>query len=350
MVPEEDTLPVTGTRLAEQPLVRPRKPGWIVRGTALFAAVVAVAPVAVSAQVPRAPVVPVESSPFNKLANAALLSAATTTDFALPQWLTVAGATNTTPIEVATTIPHGLATGESVAIKGVEGNTAANGWWTITVVTPTTFALDESAGNAAYEGGGSIFPSAGQPRPPGAADDAGEFGWTPWFSGPAEFPETEFFRSDGVGATGEISTFPRLPTVPEPTLVNSFATQEIAGSHFRPGEHLCLSVEAKVTEPAAERQKLTMIVTAALGAVRVYRASVPGTQLTLQYQRYALCFTLDAGAVTEGGVVRVEFVDEISRGAAAKPMLWTRPMLSEGAQPAPWTANVEPEPRQHAFY
>ncbi len=331
--------------------MRTTNPGWIVRGAALFAAVVAVAaPAAVSAQIARAPVVPVGVPVFNKLANAALVSAATTENFGLPQWLTVAGATNTAPIEIATTIPHGLMTGDLVAIKGVDGNTAANGWWTVTVQTPTSFLLDGSAGNAGYGGGGSIFPAAGQPPPPGPADDSGELGWTPWFSGPAEFPQTEFFRSDGVGATGEIFTFPRLPTVPEPTLVNSFATQEIAGSHFRPGEHLCLSVDAKVTEPAAERQKLTMIVTAAFNAVRIYRASFPGTQLTDLYRTFSLCFALDANAVTEGGVVRVELVDEISRGAAAKPMLWTRPMLSEGFGPAPWTASVEPTPRKHAFY
>jgi hypothetical protein len=93
-----------------------------------------------------------------------------------------------------------------------------------------------------------------------------------------------------------------------------------------------------------------MIVTAAFNAVRVYRVSFPGTQLTDLYRTFSLCFALDANAVTEGGVVRVELVDEISRGAAAKPMLWTRPMLSEGFEPAPWTASVDPTPRKHPFY
>jgi hypothetical protein len=350
--PEEDTWPA-GTRLAELSDVRVRNLRGIGRAAAaaiLGVGIFVAGPAAAQGQVARAPVVPVERPRFNKLANAAFESAAMTESFGLPQWFTVAGATNTTPIEVATTIPHGLDTGESVAIKGVAGNTGANGWWTITVRTPTTFSLDGSAGNASYAGGGSIFPAVGQPPPPGPSNDAGELGWTPWFSGPAEFPPTEFFLSDGARGTGEISTFPRLPTVPEPTLVNSFASQEIAGELFRPGERLCLSVEAKVTEPAADRQKLTMIVTAVLGVVRVYRASFPGSQLSDQYQRFALCFTIEPNAVIEEGVLRVEFVDEISRGAAARTMLWTRPMLSEGFDPVPWTPTVEPTPRRHAFY
>jgi hypothetical protein len=316
---------------------------------ALFATVVAVAPPPANGQVSRAPVV-IADIRFNKLANAALESGAMTENVGLPQWFTVAGATNTAPIEVATTVAHGLDTGESVMIKGVQGNTAANGWWTITVRTPTTFSLDGSAGNASYGGGGSIFPAAGQPRPPGPSNEVGELGWTPWFSAPASILPSEFFRSDGGQATGEIYTFPLLFTVPEPTFVNSFALQEIEGSHFQPGERLCLSVDARVAAPASNLQKLTLIVTAAFNPVQVYRVTFPGSQLTVQYRRFSLCFALDSNAVTDGGVLRVEFLDEMVPGAAPQAMYWTRPMLSEGFEPAPWTASVEPTPRKHAFY
>jgi len=287
---------------------------------------------------------------FNKLANSSFGSRATSENLPLPQWFSVRAATNTSPIEIATPIPHGLAGGDTVVIKGVAGNPAANGWWTITVRTPTTFALEGSDGNGDYAGGGSVFPAAGQPPSPGQGDEQGELPWTPWFSGPAAFPQSEFFRFDAGLATGEIYTFPQLATVPEPTVVTSFASQEIDGSLFRPGENLCLSIEAKVTEPATDRQKLTMIVTAALGSVRVYRASFPGSQLTDQYQRFALCFALEGNAVTEGGVVRVEFLDEMARFAPPRAMIWRRPMLSEGTAPLPWTPNVEPHPRTHAFY
>lgn len=69
--------------------------------------------------------------------------------------LAVSGATNATPI-VITTATHGLSTGDYVTLSGVLGNTAANGTWTITVLSGTTFSLDGSSGNAAYAGGGVV--------------------------------------------------------------------------------------------------------------------------------------------------------------------------------------------------
>jgi hypothetical protein len=285
----------------------------------------------------------IERVQFNKLANAAFVSRATTANVAIPQWLTVAGATNESPIAITTPIPHGLATGDSVLIKGIQGNVAANGWWAITVSSATSFSIDDSAGSGAYTAGGSVFPASGQPSPPAAPDAAGELPWTPWFSGPAVSRETEFFRSDGEKLTGEIYTFPEVPPV------NSFLSQEIGGSLFRPGQRLCLSIEARMPEPAIGDQRLTMIVTAALETVRVYRVTYPASQLTPDYRRLALCFGLEDDADPIGGVVRVEFIDEHLRGIP-KPMHWTRPMLNEGLVPAPWTPNVEPMPRKRAFH
>ncbi len=74
-----------------------------------------------------------------------------------PVVATLTGATNTTPIVVATAVPHGLVTGQTnVTIAGVVGNTAANGTWTITVVDSTHFSLNTSVGNGAYVSGGSV--------------------------------------------------------------------------------------------------------------------------------------------------------------------------------------------------
>lgn len=69
--------------------------------------------------------------------------------------LDVTGATNATPI-VITTATHGLSTGDYVFIEGVTGNTAANGFWTITYVSATQFSLDTSVGNGAYVSGGVV--------------------------------------------------------------------------------------------------------------------------------------------------------------------------------------------------
>ena len=72
-----------------------------------------------------------------------------------PRAVAVSGAANTSPITL-TTAAHGLTTGDRVAVTEVGGNTAANGTWTVTVVSPTTFTLDGSAGNGAYTGGGYV--------------------------------------------------------------------------------------------------------------------------------------------------------------------------------------------------
>lgn len=70
------------------------------------------------------------------------------------QTKTITNATNASPI-VVTVTSHGYATGDQAIISGVLGNTAANGNWTITVLTANTFSLDGSVGNGAYTSGGT---------------------------------------------------------------------------------------------------------------------------------------------------------------------------------------------------
>ncbi len=78
----------------------------------------------------------------------------------------VAGATNATPIVVATAAPHGITLPtEHVVIAGVAGNTAANGTWIATPVDTTHFSLSTMgpdgtvtpvAGSGAYTSGGTV--------------------------------------------------------------------------------------------------------------------------------------------------------------------------------------------------
>lgn len=70
---------------------------------------------------------------------------------------TVSGATNASPIVITTSAVHGYETGDSIFIGGVTGNTAANGKYTITKLSTTTFSLDDSEGNAAYVSGGKAI-------------------------------------------------------------------------------------------------------------------------------------------------------------------------------------------------
>ena len=67
----------------------------------------------------------------------------------------ITGATNATPISV-TSAAHGLTTGDKVVIVNVGGNTAANGLWTVTVVSASVFTLNSSVGNGAYTSGGTV--------------------------------------------------------------------------------------------------------------------------------------------------------------------------------------------------
>ena len=70
--------------------------------------------------------------------------------------LTITGASNATPI-VVTTAAHGYETGDEIFIGGVVGNTGANGTWTITKISSTTFSLDDSVGNGAWVSGGKAI-------------------------------------------------------------------------------------------------------------------------------------------------------------------------------------------------
>jgi len=69
---------------------------------------------------------------------------------------TISGATNTSPITITTSGAHGLTSSNIVFISGVAGNTAANGFWAITVVDSTHFILNGSVGNGAYTSGGTV--------------------------------------------------------------------------------------------------------------------------------------------------------------------------------------------------
>ena len=81
-----------------------------------------------------------------------------------PYAIPVTGATNTSPVVITTTSANGLSTGDHVTVADVRGNTAANGTFTVTVLSATGFQLDGTTGNGAYTGGGYFVIC-----PPGAA-------------------------------------------------------------------------------------------------------------------------------------------------------------------------------------
>lgn len=68
---------------------------------------------------------------------------------------TITAATNTSPIDITTSAPHGLANNQWIVVSGGTGNTAMNGSWEVTVVDATHATLKGSVGNGAYTGGGT---------------------------------------------------------------------------------------------------------------------------------------------------------------------------------------------------
>lgn len=70
--------------------------------------------------------------------------------------LNVIDATNAAPIVVTTDRAHLLYADAVVNVSGVAGNTAANDYWNVTPLSPTTFALQGSTGSGSYVSGGTV--------------------------------------------------------------------------------------------------------------------------------------------------------------------------------------------------
>jgi phage tail-like protein len=85
-----------------------------------------------------------------------------------PQAITVesitAAAESASPSSITTSSAHGLVSGQEVLIAGVRGNTAMNGTWPATVTSSTAFTIPV-AGNAVYQGGGTVTGPVGQAVP-----------------------------------------------------------------------------------------------------------------------------------------------------------------------------------------
>lgn len=84
----------------------------------------------------------------------------------------ISGASNAAPIVITTPTPHGLVSTQSVSLNGVGGNVAANGAWTITVLSPFTFSLNGSDGtlSGVYTSDGSYQASSAGGTGSGAAN------------------------------------------------------------------------------------------------------------------------------------------------------------------------------------
>lgn len=71
-------------------------------------------------------------------------------------WMAIASSTNSSPIVMHTSSPHGLSTGDNVEVAGHTVNTAANGVWQVTAITGTIISLNGSIGNGVGTATGNV--------------------------------------------------------------------------------------------------------------------------------------------------------------------------------------------------
>ena len=76
----------------------------------------------------------------------------------IPSSVAIASSTNASPIAVTCGGAHGLMTGDRVYITDHATNTAANGAWTVTKTSSTSFTLNGTTGNGAGGATGHVFP------------------------------------------------------------------------------------------------------------------------------------------------------------------------------------------------
>jgi hypothetical protein len=74
----------------------------------------------------------------------------------LPVAVNIASSTNTSPIAVTTSSPHGVETGESVMVHGHTGNTAANGAWRAIRSSANVLLLVGSTGSGVGGASGTV--------------------------------------------------------------------------------------------------------------------------------------------------------------------------------------------------
>jgi Bacterial Ig-like domain (group 3)/Putative Ig domain/Ubiquitin-activating enzyme E1 FCCH domain len=120
---------------------------------------------------------------------------------------TITGASNSGPI-VITSPNNGLQTGDSVTIGGVQGDTAANGTFTVTYINANEFSLDGTTGNGAYSGGGTWVSNTGN-----ASFIEPTYSWIPPFQ-PVYDAVTNRVYFPGPGGTIDYIANPDTPGTP----------------------------------------------------------------------------------------------------------------------------------------
>lgn len=297
------------------------------------------------------------TSSLNLFRNAQFNSPVTTTNLDLNNGIgagytiNAANITNGTPIIVTVNV-HPFANGETVEIYGVNGCTAANGRWIITVTGVNTITLNGSIGNGAatasngilyWFGNGANWTTLIQPLPlPLSTEtDGTTISATPWH-GRVGNANTTMFVSDGVSRTGE--------ALINPGLGNSFAiNQYISTQRFSNSIHVTVSIYAKApTQPTAVTNLYIQFqINYSGNFFYVQSPAVNVSNLTTTYKRLSFTFALPAGfKVTTGfdtisSSCVVAFNVTVGASGVPQPIYLTRPMINFGDLPAEWTSSMQ---------
>lgn len=230
----------------------------------------------------------------------------------LPQQATAAitSSTNATPI-VVTRASHGFTTGDTVVITAHTTNTNANGTWTVTVISSSTFSLDGSVGNGV--GGatgtvrkinGSIITLAAPVTANIASTGNGRTAWTASANVTTSILTTDYkegYGSDSIaiaaGFTTGLAAYKALGSAIDFSGYQqvSFWIKQTAGTLATSGQ-----ITIRLCSDAAGVTTVNTITVPAIGALSMWRMVTfnTGAALGSSIQSVALYVTTDVAAQT----------------------------------------------------
>lgn len=270
---------------------------------------------------------------FNRLWNSVFYNpAVTTVDRQLPYGFGVIGATNTAPISITTSSPHGYSTGDFVNIIGAGGNVAANGYWQIGVSGASTFNLSGSNGtlSGVFSGGGGCVKFDGQPAPDPLRGSDGGTTWSPWFTNNNGVPVK--FRSDFTVARGEI--YMTTPIAGDSNL--GTLQQAIDISRFIAGQHIAISIFVKLAFANPSGQFFKVWMQGVSSTPTVWNTNVLNTTT---YTRLVFNTTVPTtlSGLTFGKVFLIFQLDASNALSTPKDVIVTRPMVNAGNNASSWS-------------
>jgi hypothetical protein len=182
-----------------------------------------------------------------------------------PAPVAIASSTNTSPIEIATTTPHGYTEGDTVQVIGHD-QLAANGDWVIALTGASSFTLTGSVGTGAGGATGQVqdfsvnplltLPADGDLRYAASVNVpiSGQANVAPWlYKRVGKYATHDVYASDDFLAVGNVYSATALPTATWTTLTGLgmlFSSQ--ADRYLATGDQLDIVLSTSISVGASE--------------------------------------------------------------------------------------------------